>query len=150
MNLILCRLVTQGCGYPPNVNCSTWIRQYGVLDSTFPCYYARTNQSIAITHLDTKSDLRDLLMSTCIPLAACFISGLALCMMHTNTLKCISTVCHKHEHKYKSVRIDEGNNTGHENYQNVKINSSRIPKKSILASRYFPIAIIFSLQHVDC
>ena len=32
---------------------------------------------------DTQTDLRDLLMSTCIPLAACLISGVALCMMHT-------------------------------------------------------------------
>ena len=31
----------QGCGYPPAVNCSSWIRQFGVEESTFPCYYAR-------------------------------------------------------------------------------------------------------------
>ena len=79
----------KGCGYPPSVNCSRWITQYGVQDSTFPCYYARTNQSVAITHLDTKRDLRDLLLSTFIPLIACLVSGVALCLMHT---KCI-TIC---------------------------------------------------------
>lgn len=77
----------KGCGYPPSVNCSTWIHQFGVQDSTFPCYYARTNQSVAITHLDTKRDLRDLLLSTLIPVIACLVSGVALCLMHT---KCIS------------------------------------------------------------
>ena len=75
--------VLQGCGYPPSVNCTTWIREFGRVDSTFPCYYARSNQSLAITHLDTATDLRDLLMSTTIPLTACFISGVALCLMHT-------------------------------------------------------------------
>ena len=73
----------QGCGYPPSVNCTTWVREFGRLDSTFPCYYARSNQSLAITHLDTATDLRDLLMSTTIPLTACLVSGIALCLMHT-------------------------------------------------------------------
>ena len=63
----------KGCGYPPSVNCSSWVRQFGVVESTFPCYYARTNQSLAITHLDTRTDLRDLLLSTCIPLTACLV-----------------------------------------------------------------------------
>ena len=73
----------KGCGYPPSVNCTAWIREFGRLDSTFPCYYARSNQSLAITHLDTASDMRDLLMSTTIPLTACLVSGIALCLMHT-------------------------------------------------------------------
>lgn len=77
------RPCVQGCGYPPSVNCTTWIREFGRLDSTFPCYYARSNQSLAITHLDTATDLRDLLMSTTIPLTACLVSGIALCLMHT-------------------------------------------------------------------
>ena len=63
----------KGCGYPPSVNCTTWISQFGLEQSTFPCYYARTNQSVAITHLDTRTDLRDLLLSTCIPLTACIV-----------------------------------------------------------------------------
>ena len=79
-------LAFQGCGYPPSVNCTTWLREFGRLDSTFPCYYARSNQSLAITHLDTATDLRDLLMSTTIPLTACLVSGIALCLMHTRCL----------------------------------------------------------------
>lgn len=78
----------KGCGYPPSVNCSRWITQFGVPESTFPCYYARTNQSVAITHLDTKRDLRDLLLSTFIPLIACLVSGVALCLLHT---KCVTS-----------------------------------------------------------
>jgi len=44
----------KGCGYPPSVNCTTWIARFGAVGSTFPCHYARTNQSLAITHLDTQ------------------------------------------------------------------------------------------------
>ena len=39
----------KGCGYPPSVNCTTWISQFGHEQSTFPCYYARTNQSVPRT-----------------------------------------------------------------------------------------------------
>ena len=77
----------KGCGYPPSVNCSAWISQFGFPQSTFPCYYSRTNKSVTITHLDTKQDLRNLLLSTFIPLLACLVSGVALCIMHT---KCIN------------------------------------------------------------
>ena len=48
------KYLRQGCGYPPSVNCTTWISRFGAVGSTFPCHYARTNQSLAITHLDTQ------------------------------------------------------------------------------------------------
>ena len=48
------KYLRQGCGYPPSVNCTTWIARFGAVGSTFPCHYARTNQSLAITHLDTQ------------------------------------------------------------------------------------------------
>ena len=39
-------------------------RQFGTPGTTFPCYYARTNQSVAITHMDPARDLRDILLAT--------------------------------------------------------------------------------------
>ena len=44
----------KGCGYPPAVQCKDWLNEYGIVGGLFPCYYARTNQSLAITHIDLK------------------------------------------------------------------------------------------------
>ena len=34
------KVTVKGCGYPPSVNCSTWLRQFGRNNSNFPCYYS--------------------------------------------------------------------------------------------------------------
>lgn len=35
---------TEGCGYPPKVNCSEFAKKfgYGNMGKIFPCYYSRT------------------------------------------------------------------------------------------------------------
>ena len=35
------KISVKGCGYPPTVNCSVWIRDFGQKNTTFPCYYSQ-------------------------------------------------------------------------------------------------------------
>ena len=77
----------KGCGYPPSVQCSSWIDEFGGLNSTIPCHYSRTNNSIAITHVDASRSMRDLLLGTLVPIVALAVSGVALCIMHTKCIK---------------------------------------------------------------
>ena len=34
------KVSVNGCGYPPSVNCSMWIQEFGRNNSKFPCYYS--------------------------------------------------------------------------------------------------------------
>ena len=36
------RISVKGCGYPPTVNCSSWLQMFGQNNSQFPCYYSGT------------------------------------------------------------------------------------------------------------
>jgi len=70
-------------------------------------------------------------MSTCIPLAACLISGVALCMMHT---KCVPNLCQlrvRPRPQYKSVRV-----LGEAETVTFPAAAASAPKKSILTSRW--------------
>ena len=73
----------KGCGYPPTVQCKLWISEFGGENTTIPCHYSRVNTSMAITHLNTSNDWRDLVLSVCVPLLACVVSSVVLCVMHT-------------------------------------------------------------------
>ena len=77
----------KACGYPPSVQCSKWVDQYGRINSTIPCHYSKTNTSMAITQVDARRSMRDLLLGTLVPIIALAVSGVALCTMHTKCIK---------------------------------------------------------------
>ena len=77
----------KACGYPPSVQCSKWVDQYGKINSTIPCHYSKTNTSMAITQVDARRSMRDLLLGTLVPIIALAVSGVALCTMHTKCIK---------------------------------------------------------------
>lgn len=41
---------TEGCGYPPRVNCSEFAKKYGYKNrgKIFPCYFSRTNPQTVV------------------------------------------------------------------------------------------------------
>ena len=46
-----------GCGYPPDVDCDQFFRQYaqphsGAFERTFPCYVSMTDPTVAVIHVD--------------------------------------------------------------------------------------------------
>lgn len=45
---------TEGCGYPPAVNCSTFAKQYAYrnIGKLFPCYYSRTYPETVVARYD--------------------------------------------------------------------------------------------------
>ena len=74
----------KGCGYPPTVKCDTWISKYGVNDSVVPCYYSKSNSSTAITHVDTATNMQELLLSVLIPIILLVVSGSGLYILHSD------------------------------------------------------------------
>ncbi|XP_018320607.1 protein tipE [Agrilus planipennis] len=60
---------TEGCGYPPNTNCSDFARQYAYKFSgtPFPCYYSRTYPEIVVARYSWDDTLRHLVLSIAIP-----------------------------------------------------------------------------------
>nr|CAH7735571.1 unnamed protein product [Callosobruchus chinensis] len=61
---------TEGCGYPPSVNCSEFSQQYGysTAGTPFPCYYSRTYPDIqVVARYSWEDTLRHLVLSITIP-----------------------------------------------------------------------------------
>lgn len=60
---------SEGCGYPPKVNCSEFSKQYGFgsIGTPFPCYYSRTYPENVIARYNWEENLRQLILSLIIP-----------------------------------------------------------------------------------
>lgn len=60
---------TEGCGYPPSVNCSQFAKQYGfgTAGTLFPCYYSRVYPEMVVARYSWDDTLRHLVLSVAIP-----------------------------------------------------------------------------------
>lgn len=60
---------TEGCGYPPSVNCSEFAFQYGysTAGTPFPCYYSRMYPDIVVARYSWDDTLRKLVLSIAVP-----------------------------------------------------------------------------------
>ncbi|XP_050313628.1 protein tipE [Anthonomus grandis grandis] len=60
---------TEGCGYPPSVNCSQFAKQYGynTAGTPFPCYYSRMYPEFVVSRYSWDDTLRNLVLSLAIP-----------------------------------------------------------------------------------
>ncbi|XP_054270705.1 protein tipE [Macrosteles quadrilineatus] len=60
---------TEGCGYPPRVNCSEFAKKYGYqhLGTPFPCFYSRTYPDMVVARYSWDDNLRHLVLSLVIP-----------------------------------------------------------------------------------
>ncbi|KAE8745858.1 hypothetical protein FOCC_FOCC007377 [Frankliniella occidentalis] len=72
---------TEGCGYPPRVNCSEFAKQYGYsrLGVPFPCYYSRAYPQIVVARYSWEETLRHLLLSLIVPNVLFGVSVGVLC-----------------------------------------------------------------------
>ncbi|XP_066155336.1 protein tipE [Euwallacea fornicatus] len=70
---------TEGCGYPPSVNCSQFAKQYGygTAGTPFPCYYSRVYPERVVARYSWDDTLRHLILSLAIP-NLLFISSVGL------------------------------------------------------------------------
>ncbi|XP_023710226.1 protein tipE isoform X2 [Cryptotermes secundus] len=60
---------SEGCGYPPRVNCSEFAKEYGYknLMKPFPCYYSRTYPEKVVERYSWKENLKHLILSFIVP-----------------------------------------------------------------------------------
>lgn len=62
----------KGCGYPPMLNCSVFLKTYKGIGTNFSCYYSRIDPSMVISHLDMWQVYMNLVYAMAIPIP-CFI-----------------------------------------------------------------------------
>ena len=68
----------KGCGYPPMLNCTIWLKRYMKIGVKFPCYYSKVDPSVVISHLDYWQNTLNLVYSMAIPIPSFIISVIYL------------------------------------------------------------------------
>lgn len=61
---------TEGCGYPPTVNCSAFAKKYAYENTgkIFPCYYSRTHPETVVARYSWDQNLRHLVLALIVPI----------------------------------------------------------------------------------
>ncbi|XP_067645610.1 protein tipE [Eurosta solidaginis] len=68
----------KGCGYPPMLNCTIWLKRYTRIGIKFPCYYSKVDPSLVISDLDYWQNTLNLIYSMAIPIPSFIISVIYL------------------------------------------------------------------------
>lgn len=68
----------KGCGYPPMLNCTIFLKKYKTIGTNFTCYYSRVDPSIVITDLDMWQVYMNLVYAMAIPIPSFIISVIYL------------------------------------------------------------------------
>ncbi|KAL3290139.1 hypothetical protein HHI36_023504 [Cryptolaemus montrouzieri] len=68
----------KGCGYPPMLNCTIFLKTYKNVGTNFTCYYSRVDPSIVITDLDMWQVYMNLVYAMAIPIPSFIISVIYL------------------------------------------------------------------------
>lgn len=68
----------KGCGYPPMLNCTIWLKRYTRIGVKFPCYYSKVDPSVVISDLDYWQNTLNLIYSMAIPIPSFIISVIYL------------------------------------------------------------------------
>ncbi|XP_068086249.1 protein tipE [Anabrus simplex] len=99
---------TEGCGYPPRVNCSEFAKQYGYgnLFKPFPCYYSRTYPEVVVARYSWDDNLRHLVLSLVVPNVVFAVSIGVLCYWYCPSC---NRACNKKTYVEKYVPKEEEN-----------------------------------------
>lgn len=68
----------KGCGYPPMLNCSIWLKRYKDIGTNFSCYYSRVDPGLVMSHLDMWQVYMNLVYAMAIPIPSFIISVIYL------------------------------------------------------------------------
>ncbi|XP_044765616.1 protein tipE [Coccinella septempunctata] len=68
----------KGCGYPPMLNCTIFLKKHKNIGTNFTCYYSRVDPSIVITDLDMWQVYMNLVYAMAIPIPSFIISVIYL------------------------------------------------------------------------
>ncbi|CAG9803323.1 unnamed protein product [Chironomus riparius] len=91
---------TEGCGYPPYVNCTEFAKQFGnehVRTRTFPCYYSRAFNELVTARYSWEENLKHLILSIIIPNVLFAVSIGVLSYWYC---PCCEKACHKDPRVY--------------------------------------------------
>ncbi|KAJ8933036.1 hypothetical protein NQ314_014276 [Rhamnusium bicolor] len=72
----------KGCGYPPMLNCSIFLKTYKEVGTNFSCYYSRVDPSMVISHLDMWQVYMNLVYAMAIPIPSFIISVVYLAIAY--------------------------------------------------------------------
>lgn len=64
----------KGCGYPPMLNCSIFLKTYKELGTNFSCYYSKVDPGLVISHLDMWQVYMNLVYAMAIPIPSFILS----------------------------------------------------------------------------
>ena len=70
-----------GCGYPPEIQCESFISKYSNRNR-FACYYSRTDPEIAVVNFNRSDSIQHLILSLTVPNCVAFFSILILSYFH--------------------------------------------------------------------
>ncbi|XP_014224011.1 protein tipE [Trichogramma pretiosum] len=68
----------KGCGYPPMLNCTIFVRQYANIGQNFSCYYSKVDPGIVISDLDMWQVYMNLVYAMAIPIPSFIIAVIYL------------------------------------------------------------------------
>lgn len=68
----------KGCGYPPMLNCSVFLKTYREKGTNFSCYYSRVDPGLVISHLDMWQVYMNLVYAMAIPIPSFILSVIYL------------------------------------------------------------------------
>lgn len=68
----------KGCGYPPMLNCSIFLKTYREIGTNFSCYYSRVDPGLVISHLDMWQVYMNLVYAMAIPIPSFILSVIYL------------------------------------------------------------------------
>lgn len=68
----------KGCGYPPMLNCSVFLKQYREVGTNFSCYYSRVDPGMVISQLDMWQVYMNLVYAMAIPIPSFIVSVIYL------------------------------------------------------------------------
>ncbi|XP_012280477.1 protein tipE [Orussus abietinus] len=79
---------TEGCGYPPGVNCSVFAKKYGRgnMGKIFPCYFSRTHPETVVARYSWDENLRHLVLALVVPIVLFAVSLGVLCYWYCPTV----------------------------------------------------------------
>lgn len=72
----------KGCGYPPMLNCSVFLKTYKEIGTNYSCYYSRIDPSMVISHLDMWQVYMNLVYAMAIPIPSFILSVIYLAIAY--------------------------------------------------------------------
>ncbi|CAH1964989.1 unnamed protein product [Acanthoscelides obtectus] len=72
----------KGCGYPPMLNCTVFMKTYRDIGTNYSCYYSKVDPSLVISHLDMWQVYMNLVYAMAIPIPSFIVSVIYLAIAY--------------------------------------------------------------------